>query len=38
MTDGAGDLPREVNQRHGTDFTLRREFRGAVNSGALFQS
>jgi aminoglycoside phosphotransferase (APT) family kinase protein len=25
---------REVNQRHGTDFVIRREFRAAVNSGA----
>jgi aminoglycoside phosphotransferase (APT) family kinase protein len=28
------ELLREVNQRHGTDFTIRREFRAAVNSGA----
>jgi aminoglycoside phosphotransferase (APT) family kinase protein len=29
------ELLREVNQRHGTEFTVRREFRAAVNSGAV---
>ncbi|HKY50000.1 MAG TPA: aminoglycoside phosphotransferase family protein [Candidatus Limnocylindria bacterium] len=29
------ELLREVNRRHGTDFALRREYRAAVNSGAL---
>jgi aminoglycoside phosphotransferase (APT) family kinase protein len=33
--DGIDELLREVNQRHGTEFTLRREFRAAVNSGAV---
>ena len=28
-------LLREINQRHGTAFTVRREFRASVNSGAL---
>ena len=32
--DGTADLLREVNQRHGTDFSVRREYRGRVNSGA----
>ena len=33
--DIADELLREVNQRHGTDFTVQREFVGPVNSGAL---
>jgi aminoglycoside phosphotransferase (APT) family kinase protein len=33
--DGVDELLREVNQRHGTEFTVRREFRAAVNSGAV---
>jgi len=33
--DVADELLREVNQRHGTDFTVQREFAGPVNSGAL---
>lgn len=33
--DVADELVREVNQRHGTDFRIRREFAGTVNSGAL---
>jgi aminoglycoside phosphotransferase (APT) family kinase protein len=33
--DGIDELLREVNQRHGTEFTVRREFRAAVNSGAV---
>ena len=33
-SDSADELLREVNQRHGADFAIRREFRAAVNSGA----
>ena len=33
--DVRDELVREVNQRHGTDFSVRREFAGSVNSGAL---
>jgi aminoglycoside phosphotransferase (APT) family kinase protein len=33
--DVAEELLREVNQRHGTDFSIRREFVSTVNSGAL---
>jgi len=32
---GTDDLVREINQRHGTDFSVRRHFPAPVNSGAL---
>ena len=35
MVATAEELLRKVNQRHGTDFTVQREFAGPVNSGAL---
>jgi aminoglycoside phosphotransferase (APT) family kinase protein len=35
MAATADELLREVNQRHGTDFKVQREFAGPVNSGAL---
>ena len=35
MATSADELLREVNQRHGTEFKVRREFAGPVNSAAL---
>lgn len=32
--EGAAELLRHVNQHHGTDFSVRTEFQGRVNSGA----